>query len=625
MSAIFGIVDLSGKPVEQDIFKACFSKLGHYGPDGSDQLTEGYLGIGIQTTRIARSSAADDGIPILENHIFAADAIVDNRAELLAKLGESDSQIVARSEPHLIAHAYKKWGPDLTTHLRGDYAIAVFDRSEQRLTLIRDHLGTRPLYWSRQGDLVIFSTDLRAIISCDLFDWQIDEQAIARHLMGPSRAPKKTLFKGLYFVSPGNVLTIDKGGIKEKRWWDPHNLPNVRYASRADYVAHFREILDRVALDYTDTDQPVGAHLSGGIDSGAVTAFAANALQQRGSNLAAAYTWAPPINDDFPLVLKRDERRNVQKISERYGFPVRFGGATGQIHRDYLAMEFELNGQADLSDEIAVLKNAQTDGLRVMLSGWGGDEAFSAHGSGYMAYCLKRFQFAEAYRVLKFQAGVKRFRPRRMSKALVQWGIAPMLPDKLYLMVSPFEHLYAGGAFISDDLLKIKTEAARWAGEDIRMSSNPTRYLANLMLMGHLNMRMDTWAAWSAQHGFQYRYPLLDRRVVEFVLGMPPSLMFGNGSGRYLAKSVVKDMLPEGLTKYDQANETLRTQCRFDCVQILKAEMAAGRFDTSSDWLNLSILKRALADFENEEVSERAIVAKLYAGLRVWHMEQRWS
>jgi len=625
MSAILGLLDLSGRPIHPDVFNTCFAKLDHYGLDGSGRLIEDNLCMGLQHTGISQSAAVPPEIPELQNRLFVADAIVDNRTELLAKLGKSDSPSATQSEVHLIAHAYNKWGLGATDHLSGDYAIAIFDRAEKRLTLIRDHLGTRPLYWSRQGDLIIFATNLRAIISCTLFDWQIDEPVVARHLMGPPRPPLKTFFKGLHSVSPGSVLTIDAGGISEKRWWNPHDLPAVRHKSRSDYVAHFRDILDAVALDYTDTDKPVGAHLSGGIDSGTVAAFAADALRKRGTNLTAAYTWAPPVNDDFPLVLKRDERHNVLKISERFGFPVRFGGATGKIHRDYLAMDFELDGLADLSDEIAVLRNAHTDGLRVMLSGWGGDEAFSAHGIGYLAYTLKRFQLPEMYRVLKFQAGVKRFRPKRIGKALMQWGLGPMLPDWLYLRTNPYVNLYAGGAFISDELSRLEPDIARWNGEDIRMISDPIRYLANLFLMGHLNMRMETWAAWSAQHGFQYRYPLLDRRIVEFVLGMPPSLMFGDGSSRYLAKSAVKDMLPENLTKHDQANESLRTQCRFDCIQILKNEMAAGRFDTPSAWLNLDDLKTALRNFENEEVSERAAVAKLYAAMRVWHMEQRWS
>lgn len=123
----------------------------------------------------------------------------------------------------------------------------------------------------------------------------------------------------------------------------------------------------------------------------------------------------------------------------------------------------------------------------------------------------------------------------RMTKILRLWGVTPMLPDALYRRFAPFVNLFEGGAFPSQHVLSMNIEPAPFIGEDIRLISDPRRYLANLIGMQHLNMRMETWAAWSAQFGFQYRYPLLDRNLLEFVLGMPLRLFFEDGNSRYLA------------------------------------------------------------------------------------------
>ena len=100
-------------------------------------------------------------------------------------------------------------------------------------------------------------------------------------------------------------------------------------------------------------------------------------------------------------------------------------------------------------------------------------------------------------------------------------------------------------------------EPALYGDDDIRLVSDPRTYLANLLSLGHLNMRMETWAAWSSEFGFQYRYPLLDRRIIEFILGMPRHLFMADGQSRYLAREAIKDLVPEGLLKYDPANERI--------------------------------------------------------------------
>lgn len=626
MSAIFGWIDFSGKAVCQSKFDTCFTMLKPYGIESAGVLLQDNLGFGQQITRIAEASAFETG-PISEGrYILVADAVLDNRNELLAKLSLVGADAKLISDSQLILHAFKRWGPAFGEHVFGDYTTAIYDKENEKLFLVRDHIGTRPVYWARINNAIIFATDIRAITAIRDITWEMDEAAIGRHLMGPARPPEKTFFKGLYAVSPGSVLQLDQQTTRETRWWDPHNVTPIRYKARDAYVEHFKEILDEVGRDYTATKHPVGSHISGGIDSSAVTAFASQALNERNRNLTAAYSWAPPVNEAYPFFSKRDERHNILRIGDDLDIKVRFGQATGQSQRDYLKWPLELDGIANLSDEVPVLKSAEHDGIRVMLSGWGGDEAFSAHGMGYMSHTIKRLNWAETYRILRYQTGAKKFRPRKMARTLMDWGIAPMMPDVIYERIAPFRNLSEGGAFISKYLADQRPDLAPWLGEDIRLISDPIRYLGNLILMGHLNMRMETWAAWSSRYGFQYRYPLLDRRILEFILGLPPSLLFGDGSTRFLAKSSVKGILPDHLTKHDQANEALRDQNHVDCWRILQDELRSGTFEGSSNWLDMNAMRTAISHAPKKlEQDDLSTLAKLMAAVRIWHMEKRWS
>tara|TARA_R110002049_G_scaffold295840_1_gene483507 strand:+ start:6719 stop:8578 length:1860 start_codon:yes stop_codon:yes gene_type:complete len=612
------------QPFDREKFNASLDAISHYGPDGSASMVTDKFGFGVQRLNLSNKDNSALNPARMADLVAVSDAIVNNRADVEKSLGISSVDARSLSDNDLLLRSYAKWGQACPSHIQGDYAIAIFDQGANTLFLARDHIGTRPLYWAKRNKTFIFSTDIRAILACEDYDWPIDDRTVGRHVMGPSRPLRTTFYKDINILSPGCSLWVERDRVQENRWWDPHNVPEIRYKSSADYVEHFRELMARIGADYTATTGNIGSHISGGIDSSAVTAFASKALQSRGLNLTGAYTWAPPVSEEYPFLSKTDERHNILQIGDDLGVPVRFGTASGATQHHYLEWELELNGIADLSDELPVLEHAKKDGLRVLLSGWGGDEAFSAHGMGYLAYTLKHFQIAEARKVLRFYTGSNRFRPRQSARRLLEWGLTPLLPDTLYLRFAPFVNLFEGGAFASQHVLSMNLDPAPYIGEDIRLISNPRHYLANLMGMQHLNMRMETWAAWSAQFGFQYRYPLLDRRLLEFVLGMPMRLFFEDGYSRYLARMVTKDMLPDRLTKHDQANEVLRDANHIACWKALRNDLHQGKFQGESKWIDIEALKKRI-EAAPEELghSNLSDLAKILAAVRVWHMEQR--
>jgi hypothetical protein len=350
------------------------------------------------------------------------------------------------------------------------------------------------------GASLRFATDIRGILDPGE-DWRIDEEAVARHLAGPNRPMPRGFIQGVELVPPGSVVTIDASGVRTDRWWRPRDLPELRHARDADYVEHLRDLLRQAIDARVDAELPIGTHLSGGIDSGAVCIAASDALAARGARLRAAYAWSPPVSDTFPELGRRDERRRIAPIAELAGTPLRFGRAEC-ASLDHLDREIEFEGINNLDEELSVLGAAQGDGVRILLSGWGGDEGFSAHGYGSLAHLLRRGRLVAAFNSTRAHAGGRRH-PVALLRALLAWGVAPLMPDPLYRRLAPFRDHYAEGSFQSARLKALPQDRGPYNGEDVRLTGDPRRYLADLVLMGHLSSRMETWGhvvgrAWGA-------------------------------------------------------------------------------------------------------------------------------
>lgn len=513
---------------------------------------------------------------------MAADIVLDNRSDLLATLKEDP----AASDADLVAGLYERFGTGLVDRIAGDFAIAVYVKRDRKLLLIRDHIGTRPLYWRRAGPEVIFGTDIKSLTRFSDMSWEIDDKAFARFVMAPNRPPKKTMFVGLEEVPPGHIVEITPDGVTSRRWWDPRNAPAIRFNSNRDYVDRFRELVNQAVGVRSNVVGRVGSHISGGIDSSSVTYLA-------GSRLHRAYSWSPAISEAYPDLGPRDERRNVKRICDGIGVEIKNTTFSAAEFLKFHHRPMEYLGIADLADEVSILEQAASDDIRVMLSGWGGDEAYSAHGYGHISKLIASGRLVQAFQAVRRMAGGRR-NPKILWRTFKDWGLSPLAPDWLYNRVTPFQDAYLGGAFPSDYVRQIAPEGPKWQGEDVRMLSPPARYLCSLLLMGHLGVRMGSWAAWSAPHRIQYRYPLTDRALVDFVLGIPDELYTADGYGRYLPRMAFKNELPDYLTKQDIASSKLRGDVSQDCWSMIRDAEQSGAFPAKSRWIDLARYRAAL-------------------------------
>lgn len=615
MTAILGRIAFDRRAMNEQVFRHAFDALRPPRSVRSDLSLNGACAMGHHdiVLGIASPQLVTEGRLTL-----VADARIYNRDDVAGALACS---LKGTSDAHLILRAFTHWGPQCLQRINGDFGIAIYDADKRELFLARDHIGARPLFWTRRGNEVLFATLLHGLRAFYDLQWPLSETRIARYLRNPHDFRLESFLEGVEAVGPGEWLRISAGQVTRHRWWDPDLIAQRTDITPAAAQEEMRALTDAAIRARLPRNAPVGAHFSGGIDSTLVTIMASKALQERGSNLAAAYTWSPPVDDRYPDMGKGDERRVIAAQCAELGVPARYGTARPETFEALVAQPMELQGTADLMDELPIIAQAQGDGLGVMLSGWGGDEVFSSHGFGHVAWLLRRGRLRTVLRLARRNGGGLR-RPHRMAGVIWRAGIVPMLPEPLYRQFQPFADLYGDGAFPSAQITTLPQDTA--PSPAIRLLPDADVYMRQVLQLGHLSERMATWAAWCAPAGFEYRYPLLDRHLLEFMLSLPPDIRFGDGSGRYLVSKAFKAHLPKGAKKNDPANEKLRLRNRLGWWQMLAADAAQGRFDEACPWLDMDALKATVQTAPpKEKLAQISAFARIFVATRIHAMHAR--
>ncbi len=623
MSAIFGRVELDGRPVVAASFRACFDRLKRYGPDLSETSIEGPVAVGRHLLAISPSARNERLEVSYSGTIIVADAILDNRPELGTSLGFSPSDLAKLSDTDLIRASFERWGADCGDHLIGDFAFVAISPAPYEITMVRDHIGSRPLFWSRRNQTLIFSTSIEGIVSFDEWKWSIDPRIVAEYLFCPLKPVSKPFFEHIHTVPSGSSVVFRGANVSTRQWWHPSVAPQRNFNSNTEVTTACRTILERAISDRLGTGGATGAHLSGGIDSTGVAVIASRELRKVGQSLRRGYAWSPAVSERHPANHVEDERARIQAIADKEHIPMRFGVNEAPSLMDFIQRPMELEGEADLADEIPLLDTARDDGISVMLSGWGGDEGFSSHGHGHFVGLLLAGKLEKARRFAKSSRGS--LRGIRLLYRLV-WHdvIYPLLPLFAFRLASPQRKLIKHASFMSAALRSKHADLIVPRYAIIKFGASVGRNLLAFLMAGHVTMRMETWAAWSAPSGFQYRYPLTDRRLLEFLLTLPPDKLYLNNRPRGLARAVLADCIPRSTSKSDPANEHMRTRGREQFWQTLARQTADGEYDQDCPWLDTAAFRvHALNPTDQSLVKNVVGFVELFAAARVFALYRR--
>ena len=576
MSAICGIYHLDGQPLDKEGLAKIMAAQKGYGIDGSFVWHGDSVGLGHQMTFVTAESRdeANDTLPSEQSTrheeslelSITADARIDNREDLFDALGIR-GQERGMPDSQLIVRAYQKWGRDCPRHLLGDFAFAIWDGRVRQLFVARDILGVKPFYYhdhQAANKHFIFASDIEAVLAAPQVPQALNMSFLVPHFKSliSYHHPELTCWQKIKKLPPAHAMTISAKGVNKWAYWEATERPILRLASDDEYAEMLVDILKEAVSCRLRASVPIGCHLSGGLDSSSITVLAARQMRQRNQPLTA-FSWSPLPKEGEEI--SQDERALVKLIAEQESIPYHFANLTENLIGRYGLRRLD-KSQVRYNSEEAVREHANQLGVKVLLSGWGGDELIAFNGRGYFAELFMRGRWRLMLSELQQRATLHE---GRLYSGIYSKVFLPLLPDPLFfrwqkvnarLRGEP-EWDYEGqiptwfNADLSNRLRQVKNPLPpRRLREFVGVRGNQLALLAH----GHLTQRVECWAAAGANHAIEYRYPLLDQRLIEFTLSLPPEMFMKYGWKRYLFRHAMTGILPEKI----QWNKSKREPAR---------------------------------------------------------------
>jgi len=550
---------------------------------------------------MARGLASGPGAVADGPHLLAGDLRLDNRDDLCRALGLGRGA----SDAWVALAAYRRWGEDFAAHLIGDFAVALWDGQAGRLVLARDALGVRPFYHARAGGALVFASAFDALAALAGVPETLDLGHIRVVLEGGARAATATVFADVRKLAPAHVMVAGPGARRLTRYWSLADAPEQRFVRPEECAEAARALLVQAVEDRLGPPGAMGVHLSGGLDSSAVAILVARAAARCGAPAPKAYAWHPPPGD-----APTDDHRRIDAAAAAAGLRVAHCPPGPGLLAEMLAADPVgrpvLN--AAIALETASRHRAAADGVRVVLSGLGGDEGIGNSGAALFAELLARGRLAALILLLRATDGP-------LWKALLSRAVLPNLPAwAIGRLASRLQRRPVLPSLASAALVA-RTDAPPRKALAVRSVAEAQR---RVFEGADLSDRLDEFTEAGLAAGVSYRYPLLDRRLVAFAAGMPPDLLREGGVPRAFYRRVLAGILPPEMLDAPKsadrpAADALTDAMAADLVE-MRRRIQAARPHLRQDLVDLDRLS-ALCDPEVFRADPRP--ARLLRGLRL--------
>lgn len=370
MCGIAGIV--GSAPIDErlvDSVRRVNEALAHRGPDGSGEYLDGHVAMAMRRLSVIDLQRGWQPLYNEDRSIaLIANAEIYNFVELRAGLEAKGHRFASGSDCETIVHLYEDHGLDFVHSLRGMFALALWDARKRRLVLARDRMGEKPLYLYEREGMLLFASELKALLRSGLVAFELDPVAVDLFFHYAWVPEPRTAVKGVRKLDAGHltVIDVDPWHVRELCYWRPEDSPPVS----GDPARVIRAELETLSKLVVRSDVPVGVALSSGLDSSAVAALAARAYPGTIHAFSVGYPGRPPC----------DERAEARELADHLRIPFHeVELQTADVVREFPAIAYWRDDPiADISGNgyFAVMRAAREQGVPVMLQGQGGDELF---------------------------------------------------------------------------------------------------------------------------------------------------------------------------------------------------------------------------------------------------------
>ncbi|MDA3791299.1 MAG: asparagine synthase (glutamine-hydrolyzing) [Desulfobacula sp.] len=505
MCGIVGCLNLDHQKVDPELINKMTSTLSHRGPDGEGIWVHNSVGFG--HTRLAVVDLTNEAHqPMVSNNgrfVLTYNGEIYNFPEIRKELEGLGHSFRSTGDTEVLLSALIQWGVDAVPRFNGMFAFGFWDRVSKKLLLGRDRYGIKPLYYSMNGNVLLFASEQKAILKHPSIKREVDLEALLEYFTFQNIFTDRTLLKGIHIFPAGSTVVVTQGqtrSISPVQYWDFDFRDPECLLSEGEYKEELDFLFKRAVRRQLVSDVELGTYLSGGVDSGSITALAADRLPNM-----KTFTCGFDMHSASGLELAFDEREKAEHMSylfqtEHYQMVLKAGDMNRCLPRLVYHLEEPRVGQSYPNYYVAQLASKF---VKVVLGGTGGDELFGGYPWRYYraAVCNDFEDYIDKYYL---------FWQRLIPNQVIQDAFAPVWPDVKDVWTRDIFR----GVF--------KNRKTPCTPNDF--INNSLYFEAKTFLHGLLIMKDKL----SMAHGLESRVPFLDNDLVDFAMQVPVSLKLGN-------------------------------------------------------------------------------------------------
>ena len=545
MCGICGFTGHSDEALIQRMMKAIF----HRGPDEDGFYTDEKVNLGIRRLSIIDVETGHQPIHNEDKNIWTVfNGEIYNFQELRKELEEKAHQFYTdHSDTEVIVHLYEEYGDKFPHKMNGMFAIALWDKKEGKLLLIRDRMGVKPLFYTLTGGHFIFGSEIKAILENPYYHRDINYEGLYHYFTFKNIPSPLTAFQSIYSLSPGELLTFSEDKISKERWW------KIKFNEKEDYEETYVKnkilsLLEDATRLRMISDVPFGAYLSGGIDSSSIVALMTRFSSQPVKTFSLGY--------EDELKNKEADLYYARKVSEvyqtdHYEYIMSYKELIDEIENVIIAFDQPFSGTISTYFLTKLIKKH----VKIALSGDAADELFGSYLSHRVAQPM--YHFKRLYQKVKEGTLIDEERElfcpcdigflkdlyQKSEGDQAKWKYLLTVftdEDKVTLLSSDFKSRLDG--IPSFDLIKKYF--------DHITSKDPLNRILEMEWNTQLPDQVLAFVDFlSMAHSVEIRSPFLDYRLVEFVATLPGKIKIRNGNVKDILKKTVEPLIPEGITK----------------------------------------------------------------------------
>ena len=557
MSGIFGIVQRDGRHIDPQQLNRMSTAMAHRGPDRDDLWAAGRIGLGHRML-LTTPESLNEFLPWkdpLSGLVITADARIDNREELLTDLDLDRSDKARISDSRLILTAYRKWDRNCVRHLLGDFAFAIWDAARGLLFCARDHLGIKPFYYHLGCELFAFASSTPSIVALSQVPKTLNQQRLADYLVQDLEGIDQTctFYRELYRLPPANLAVLSRDGLDIERYWSPNLDKKIRFRSDREYLEAFDEVLTQAVGARLRCRTRAAISLSGGIDSATVCRLARRELLNNQPGGLASYSL---ITDQKSQSL---ESRSICEVVALGGVdavlvkPSMVGDFASEHAKAFKMFEDPFDSNLFLA--LTLFIAARDRGDRVMLDGVDADLVVSLT-DRYPAFLVRGGEWRRALEEIHGLDRNESFRREPLWRRYLHLIRAVVTPDsirdikrrlgasarlKKLIACSPISKELVNAAKLSERIEQYDRQNRN------ELAPGLTHSHLQRVLNPYLTVAIERYGRVASYVGVENRHPYLDKRLVEFCLGLPWDQKVRNGWSKYLLRKEAATLLPEGL------------------------------------------------------------------------------